>query len=153
MFRKQKTVNDLNHAREAYNALLQKVNELCYLGLDEAAHAEPVRRSEIDTHPIVESNTVDATVNATVPRRSGDPNCVPKPFNPDAACETSAYDVLVLFLNNFKTASPLPYRQYRRSVPKRAIKKGKTGARVSRRQPSKGSGRPIGLGWRNALLD
>ena len=123
------------------------------MGLDEAAHAEPVRRSENDTqHPIVESDTVDATVNATVPRRSGDPNCVPKPFNPDAACERSVYDVLVLFLNNFKTASPLPY-PYRRLMPIRAIKKGKTGARVSRRQPSKGSGRLIGLGWRNVLLD
>ncbi len=61
------------------------------MGLDEVAHAEPVHRSENDTHPIVESDTVDPTVNATVPRRSGDHNCVPNPFDPDAACETSVY--------------------------------------------------------------
>jgi hypothetical protein len=46
-------------------------------------HAEPVRRSENDTHPIVESDMVDATVDATVQRRCVDPNCVPKPFDPD----------------------------------------------------------------------
>ena len=36
------------------------------MGLDEAGQDEPVRRSENDTHPIVEANTVDATVDATV---------------------------------------------------------------------------------------
>ena len=43
------------------------------MGLEEAAHAEPVRRSENDTHPIVESDT--------------DPNCLTKSFYPDAACD------------------------------------------------------------------
>ena len=55
------------------------------------------------------------------------------------------------FLNNSKTASPLPHRLHRRSVPKRAIKKGMTGARVSSRQPSL-SGRLIGLGWSSGPL-
>ena len=50
-----------------------------YLGLDEVAHAEPVHRSGNDAHPIVESDTVDATVDATVPKRSVNPNCVSKP--------------------------------------------------------------------------
>ncbi len=65
MFQKQHTSIDFNKAREAYNVLLQKV-----LGLDEAAHAEPVRRPANNTHPIVESDTVDATLDAPVPRRS-----------------------------------------------------------------------------------
>ena len=55
--------------------------------MEEVAHAEPlVRRSENDTRPIIESDTVDATehatdatVRATVPKRSVNPNCVPKP--------------------------------------------------------------------------
>ena len=57
------------------------------MGLEEAAHAEPVRRSENDTHPIVESDTDDAPVGGTVPIRSVNPNCLPKPFDPDAACD------------------------------------------------------------------
>jgi hypothetical protein len=48
-------------------------------------------------------------------------------------------------LDNFKTSSPPPHRL--QSVPKKAIKKGRCRARVSRRQPSKASGRLIGLGW------
>ena len=48
---------------------------------------------------------------------------------------------------NFKAASPLPHRLHRRSAPKKAIEKGMPRARVSRRQPSKASGRLIGLGW------
>jgi hypothetical protein len=39
-------------------AQLQKGKEM---GLDEAAQAEPVRRSEVDTHPIVEPDKVDAS--------------------------------------------------------------------------------------------
>jgi hypothetical protein len=78
------------------------------MGLDEAAHSVPVRRSENDTHAIVESDTDDATVDATVPKR------------------TTSW-----FFNNFKTPSPLPNRLNRRPVPKKAIKKGKTRARVS----------------------
>ena len=62
MFQKQHPAIDLNKAREAYNVLLQKV-----LGLDEAEHAEPVRRSENNTHPIVESDTVDATAAVSHP--------------------------------------------------------------------------------------
>jgi hypothetical protein len=79
MFQKQQTVNDLNKARGAYNAILEKGK----LGLDEAAH------------DIVESDTDDATVDATVPKRSVNPNCLPKSFHPDAACEKSVCDVLV----------------------------------------------------------
>ena len=68
-----------HQATEAYNAILEKGKQL---GLEEVAHAEntePVRRSENDTRPIVESDTVDATVEATVPIRSVNPNCVQKP--------------------------------------------------------------------------
>jgi hypothetical protein len=43
------------------------------------------------------------------------------------------------------SANPLPNRLHRRSAPEKAIKKGKTRARVSRRQASKTSGRLIGL--------
>ena len=61
------------------------------MGLDEAAHAEPVRRSENDTPPIVESDTVDGNVDATLSKRNVNPNCVPKPFDPDdtVACDKS----------------------------------------------------------------
>jgi len=38
---------------------------------------------------------VDATVDATVPERSVNPNLLPKPFDPDAAFDKSVYDVLV----------------------------------------------------------
>ena len=58
-------------ARKAYNTHLQKGKEL---GLEEAAQAEPVRRSENDTHDIEELETVDATV----PQRSVDPRCTAK---------------------------------------------------------------------------
>jgi len=59
------------------------------------------------------------------------PNCGPKPFDLDAACDKKDYD----------TESWLQ----RQSV---SIKKGMTRARVSRRQPSKASERLIGLvGW------
>ena len=45
------------------------------MGLHEEAHAEPVRRSENDTHPIVVCDTVDATVDATVQKRSVVKSC------------------------------------------------------------------------------
>jgi hypothetical protein len=48
MFQKQQTTNDLQKARETYNAILENGKQL---GFDEAAHAEPVCRSENDTHP------------------------------------------------------------------------------------------------------
>ena len=66
MFQKQLTVNDLKKARQVYNAVLEKGKQL---GLEEAAHDEPVRWSEHDTHPIVTSDTVDVTVDSTVPKR------------------------------------------------------------------------------------
>jgi hypothetical protein len=88
MFQKHQTANDLQKATEAYLSILEKGKQL---GLHGEAHAEPVRRSENDTHPIVESDTVDATV----PKRSVDPNCLPKPFDPNAACVKSVYDLLV----------------------------------------------------------
>jgi len=55
------------HERQAYLSILEKGKQL---GLHEEAHAEPVRRSENDTHHIVECDTVDATVDAAVPKRS-----------------------------------------------------------------------------------
>ena len=67
MFARQQSLNDLNKAREADNAQLQRGKEM---GLDEAAQAERVCRSENDTHPIVHCrvgyDTMDATVDATV---------------------------------------------------------------------------------------
>ena len=71
MFQKEQTFNELNKAREAYNAILEKGKQL---GLDEAVDSEPVLRSENDTHAIVESDTDDATVDAIVPTRSVNPN-------------------------------------------------------------------------------
>ena len=41
----QQVASDLNKTRDAYDAQLQKGKEM---GLDEAAQAEPVRRSEKD---------------------------------------------------------------------------------------------------------
>jgi hypothetical protein len=125
MFQRQQTANDLQKARETYNAILEKGKQL---GLEEAAHAEPVRRAENDTHPIVESDKDDATVDATVPKRSVNPNCVPTPFDPDAVCDKSVHDVLVT-LSRLVTASPLPNR-LRRSVTQCPKKKGMTRARV-----------------------
>ena len=98
------------------------------MGLEEAAHAEPVRRAENDTHPIVESDKDDAPVDATVPKRSVNPNCVLTPFDPDAVCDKSVHDVLVT-LPRLVTASPLPNR-LRRSVTQCPKKKGMTRARV-----------------------
>ena len=63
MFQKQQTVNDLQKAREEYLSILEKEKQL---GLNEEAHAEPVRRSQHYTHPIVQSDTVVAIVDATV---------------------------------------------------------------------------------------
>jgi hypothetical protein len=93
----------------------------------------------------VECDTVDATVDATVPKRSVNPNRMPKPFDPQAACDKSVYDVLVpqQFQDCITTAQPTTQAV----SAQKAIKKGKTRARVSRRQPSKASGRLIGLGW------
>ena len=51
------------------------------------------------THPIVESSvesdTEDTTVDTTVSKRSVNPNCVLKTFDPDVTCDKSVYDVLV----------------------------------------------------------
>ena len=82
-----KAVSDLNKIRDAYNAQLQKGKEI---GLDEAAQAEPVRRSEKDTHDIQGTETV----HVIVPKSSVDPKCIPKPFIPGALCDTSVDDVL-----------------------------------------------------------
>ena len=57
MFAKLHAVSALNKARDAYNAQLQKGKEM---GFDEAAQAEPVRRSEMDAHDIEETETVQA---------------------------------------------------------------------------------------------
>ena len=53
------------------------------MGLDEAAQAEPVRRSEKDTHDIEGTEMV----HATLPKHSVDPKCIPKPFIPGAPCD------------------------------------------------------------------
>ena len=60
------------------------------LGLDEEAKAEPVRRSEKYTHDTEGTEMV----HATVPKRSVDLKRIPKPFFPDAPCDTSVHDVL-----------------------------------------------------------
>ena len=46
IFQRQQTANDLQKARVTYHAILEKGKQL---GLEEAAHAEPVRRSENNT--------------------------------------------------------------------------------------------------------
>jgi hypothetical protein len=61
------------------------------LGLDEASQADPVHRLEHNTNHSVESETGDATL----PKRSVAPKCVPKPFNPVPAYDTSVQNVLV----------------------------------------------------------
>ena len=74
------------------------------MGLEKAAQAEHVRRSEKDTHDIDGTETV----HTTVPKRSVDPKFIPKPFIPDAACETSVHDVLApqQFQDSITTAPP-----------------------------------------------
>jgi hypothetical protein len=72
-----------------YNAQLQTGKEI---GLGEAAQAEPVRRSEKDTHDIQGTETV----HAIVPKRSVDPKCIPKPFIRGALCDTSVDDVTMV---------------------------------------------------------
>ena len=102
--------------------------------LEEAAQAEPVRRSEKETHDIEGTEAV----HATVPKRSVDPKCFQSiKFIPDAACETSVHDVLTpqQFQDSITTAPPT------RSVPKTVIQKCRCRARVCRRQPSKAPGR------------
>ena len=81
MFQKQQTTNDLQKARATYLSILEKGKQL---GLHEEVHIEPVHRSENDTHAIVESDTVDATV----PTRSVNR------FSQNASCDKSVYDVL-----------------------------------------------------------
>jgi hypothetical protein len=49
MFAKQQAVSALNKAKEEYSAQLQKGKEI---GFEEASQAEPVRKSEKDTHDI-----------------------------------------------------------------------------------------------------
>ncbi len=49
MFAKQQAASALNKASEEHNAQLQKGIEI---GLEEAEQAEPVRRSDTDTHDI-----------------------------------------------------------------------------------------------------
>jgi hypothetical protein len=55
MFQKQQLANDLNKTRDACNAQLQKAKEL---GLDQAAQAEPVSRSENDIHRTVTESRI-----------------------------------------------------------------------------------------------
>ena len=50
-----------------------------------------MRRSEKDTHDIEGTDTVHATVH----KHSVDTKCIPKPFIPGAACETSVNDVWI----------------------------------------------------------
>ena len=116
MFAKQQAVSALNKAREEYNAQLQKGKEM---GLDEAAQAEPVRRSEMDTHDMEGTKTVHATAPKT--------QCGPKEYSkafqiPGAACETSVSDVLSP--KQFQDSiTPPPHRVHRLSVPQKSIKK------------------------------
>ena len=105
MFQKQQTVDDTQEARKAYLSILEKGKQL---GLQEEVHTEPVRRSENDTHPIVESDTDDAPVDTTVSRRSVKPNCLPKPFDPDAACDKDD------FIPEDSFPDPVEWRQRRR---------------------------------------
>jgi hypothetical protein len=55
MFAKQQAVSVLNKASDADDEQLQRVKDM---GLDEAAQAGPVRRSEKDTHDIEGKETV-----------------------------------------------------------------------------------------------
>jgi hypothetical protein len=53
----------------------------------------------------------------TVPKRSVNPNCVSMSLDPDVACDKAF--TTSCFLNNFKTASPLPNQLHRWSVPQK----------------------------------
>ena len=68
MFQKQQAANDLNKTQDAYNAQLQKAKEL---GLDQAAQAEPVSRSENDIQHTCHESRIRC-------ERSVDPKRVPK---------------------------------------------------------------------------
>jgi hypothetical protein len=81
------------------------------------------------------------TVSATVSKHSVDPKCIPKHFIPDAAChgETSVHVLTPQQFQDSITTTP-PATQAVSTQKKHKL-------RVSRRQPSKSSGRIIGLGW------
>jgi hypothetical protein len=53
-----------------------------------------VRDMKVIGHFRVSFDVVTETVHGTVSDRSVDPKCIPKPFIPGAACETSVHDVL-----------------------------------------------------------
>ena len=113
MFAKQQAANDLNKARVEYNAQLQKGKEI---GLEEAAQAEPVQRSERDTHDIEGTESK----GARVPKRSVDPKCFPKHSIPDAAqCEMSVHDVLTpqQFQDSITTVPPTTRRSVTQKRP------------------------------------
>ena len=74
MFQKQQTTNDLQKARKSYNVILAQEGK--QLGLEETTQTDPVNASENDTHPIVESDTHDATVDTTVPKKCEPELCV-----------------------------------------------------------------------------
>ena len=108
------------------------------MGLNQAAQDEPVCRSENDAYHSVESDTVDATP----PKQSADPARVPKPFNPDAVCETTVNDVLAVQpLQDSITTAPPASQEVN---AQKAKKKGRE--RVSGSLTSNPSGRTIGLG-------
>jgi hypothetical protein len=54
MFQKQQTANDLQKAREVHLSILERGKQSKWGCTPESAHAEQVRRSEHDTHPIVQ---------------------------------------------------------------------------------------------------
>jgi hypothetical protein len=75
------------------------------LGLDEAAHVEPApARKRNLAHPIVGSDTVDATVDTS---------------SYNSGCNSAKTQCVPELNNNFKSASPLSNRL----VPKKAMKK------------------------------
>ena len=103
---------------KARNAYNAQLQKGKEMGLDEAAQAELVWQSEKDTHDI---------------EGKGRRRCIQQRQN--AAWTQSAFQGL-----SFQAWS----------VPQKAIKKGRFRARMSRRQlvqPSKPSGRLLGLGW------
>jgi hypothetical protein len=117
MFAKQQAVSVLNKARNAYNAQLQKGKEM---GLHAAAaQAEPVWQSEKDTHDIEGKGR-----RRCIQQRQNaalTQMCIPKPFIPGAV-----------------------------SAQKSHKERQVQGKHVKRRQlvqPSKPSGRQLGLRW------
>ncbi len=85
MLQKQQTVDDSQKTQQVYHTGLQKGKQL---GLEETAHVETMCRSEHTSHCRVGYGRCNTVCNRAKTKCA--PNCVSKPYDPQAACDKSA---------------------------------------------------------------